>query len=107
MSEEVNQTPVPLRDALSALTNKIELLAGSQTATAEDLAMLGTALERVGGRASIVEIEYIATELINRLSQELEDFTAQKSQEVNQVGAQQISLLTGLDAVSLFFYWLS
>jgi hypothetical protein len=52
-------TDIMLRGALSALKTKIEALASSETATAEDLAMLGTALERIAGRTTAIEVEMV------------------------------------------------
>jgi len=55
-------TDMMLRGALSALKTKIEALASSETATAEDLAMLGTALERIAGRTTAIEVEMLGEE---------------------------------------------
>ena len=52
-------TDMMLRGALSALKTKIEALASSETATAEDLAMLGTALERIAGKTTAIEVEML------------------------------------------------
>ena len=55
-------TDILLRGALSALKTKIEALATSETATAEDLAMLGTALERIAGKTTAIEVEMLGEE---------------------------------------------
>ena len=55
-------TDMMLRGALSALKTKIEALASSETATAEDLAMLGTALERIAGKTTAIEVEMLGEE---------------------------------------------
>lgn len=55
-------TDILLRGALSALKTKIEALASSETATAEDLAMLGTALERIAGKTTAIEVEILGEE---------------------------------------------
>lgn len=44
-----------LRDAVRALKQKI--LTGAETATPEELAYLGTAIDRIGGRATVLEVE--------------------------------------------------
>lgn len=55
-------TDIVFRGALSALKAKIEALATSDTATAEDLAMLGSALERIAGKTSAIEVEMVGDE---------------------------------------------
>lgn len=55
-------TEIMLRGALSALKTKIEALANSEAATAEDLAMLGTAFERIAGKTTAVELEMVGDE---------------------------------------------
>mgnify|MGYP006877475418 FL=1 len=44
-----------LRDAVRAIKQKI--LTGADTATPEELAYLGTAIDRIGGRATVLEVE--------------------------------------------------
>jgi len=44
-----------LRDAVKAIKQKI--LTGAETATPEELAYLGTAIDRIGGRATVLEVE--------------------------------------------------
>jgi hypothetical protein len=44
-----------LRDAIAAVKNKISSAAAD--ATPEELAYLGTAIDRIGGRATVLEIE--------------------------------------------------
>jgi DNA anti-recombination protein RmuC len=55
-------TDIMLRGALNALKTKIEALAASETASAEDLAMLGTALERIAGKTTAIEVEMVGEE---------------------------------------------
>jgi hypothetical protein len=55
-------TDIMLRGALNALKTKIEALAASETATAEDLAMLGTALERIAGKTTAIEVAMVGEE---------------------------------------------
>jgi hypothetical protein len=47
-----------LRDAIGAIKDKA--VSAAQTATSEDLAYISTALEKLGGNASIIEIEDFA-----------------------------------------------
>lgn len=56
-------TEIMLRGALTALKTKIEAIAKSESATAEDLALLGTALERIAGKTTAIEIEILGDEL--------------------------------------------
>ena len=44
-----------LHDAVRAIKQKI--LTGAETATPEELAYLGTAIDRIGGRATVLEVE--------------------------------------------------
>ena len=44
-----------LRDAVRAIKAKIETAA--EIATPEELAYLGTAIDRIGGRATVLEVE--------------------------------------------------
>lgn len=46
-----------LRDAVKAIKGKIEIAAGN--ASPEELAYLGTAIDRIGGRATVLEVEEI------------------------------------------------
>lgn len=55
-------TEIMLKGALSALKTKIEALAASETATAEDLALLGTALERIAGKTTAIEVQILGDE---------------------------------------------
>jgi hypothetical protein len=48
-----------LRDAIGAIKDKA--VSAAQTATSEDLAYISTALEKLGGNASIIEIEDFAS----------------------------------------------
>lgn len=48
-----------LKDAISAIIEKIKIAADS--ASAEELAYLATALERIGGKASVSELDELAT----------------------------------------------
>ena len=53
-------TDTLLRDALSALKTKIEALASLETATAEEVVLLSTAVERIAGQAGADEVEQVA-----------------------------------------------
>jgi hypothetical protein len=55
-------TDIMLRGALTALKTKIAAIAQSKSATAEDLALLGTALERIAGKTTAIEIEMLGEE---------------------------------------------
>ncbi len=46
-----------LRDAVRAIKAKIETAA--ESATPEELAYLGTAIDRIGGRATVLEVEEV------------------------------------------------
>lgn len=46
-----------LASAYATLRDRIAALAAAPAITAEELAFLGTALERIGGRASVLEVE--------------------------------------------------
>lgn len=50
-------TDTLLVEALDALKTKIKALAALDAATAEDIALLGTAFERIAGKATAVEIQ--------------------------------------------------
>ena len=63
-------TDMMLRGALAALKTKIEALAASEKATAEDLAMLGTALERIAGKTTAIEVEMVGEEQRTAVSNE-------------------------------------
>lgn len=48
-----------LRDAVRAIKAKIETAAAAAAATPEELAYLGTAIDRIGGRATVLEVEEV------------------------------------------------
>ena len=55
-----------LRDAITAVKNKISSAAAD--ATPEELAYLGTAIDRIGGRATVLEIEQMGDAIKGEIS---------------------------------------
>ena len=55
-----------LRDAIAAVKNKISSAAAD--ATPEELAYLGTAIDRIGGRATVLEIEQMGDAIKEEIS---------------------------------------
>ncbi|MDP1605646.1 MAG: hypothetical protein Q8L93_03225 [Rhodocyclaceae bacterium] len=51
----MSQSSPLLRNAVRAIKEKI--ISGASTATPEELAYLGTAIDRIGGRATVIEVE--------------------------------------------------
>lgn len=106
-----------LREALRALKAKIETAAAF--ATPEELAYLGTALERIGGRATLLEVEDIGDQkkaelqalaaqlsaaLASETSSELAAFRDQLAEEIATMTSAAEALLTttglALDALA-------
>ena len=56
-----------LRDAVKAIKQKI--LTGAESASPEELAYLGTAIDRIGGRATVLEVEEIGDIKIAELTE--------------------------------------
>lgn len=56
-----------LRDAVRAIKSKIE--AAAEIATPEELAYLGTAIDRIGGRATVLEVEEMGDIKIAEISE--------------------------------------
>ncbi|KQT54633.1 hypothetical protein ASG43_03335 [Aureimonas sp. Leaf454] len=75
----------PLSDALLALKTQIQSL--SATATAEEVAMLGVAMEKIAGRVSAVELQIIADDLKAALTAH----GATKTSEVNTAATTALS----------------
>jgi hypothetical protein len=92
-------TDIPLKDALLALKAKINEVSTAPATTAEDLAMLGTAIEKIAGRVSVVEFELIAQDL----TQQLQTLAAQKLAEVTSAVDQIDDLVetTNTDFINL------
>jgi hypothetical protein len=85
---------VALRDALTTLKNKINSVASAETVTAEDLAMLATAVQRIAGEVSVDEFTVVADEKAAELAQQLVNATA----TLNAAGASITAALNTLMA---------
>lgn len=85
-------TDIPLKDALLALKAKINEVSTAPATTAEDLAMLGTAIEKIAGRVSVVEFELIAQDL----TQQLQTLAAQKLAEVSGASGSAVGEIEDL-----------
>ena len=80
-----------LRDAVKALKQKIKDSAGS--ATPEELAYLGTAIDRIGGRATVLEVEEIGDVKIDEITQHTQTKISEITTASNELKAEA-SLLT-------------
>lgn len=90
-------TDIMLRGALAALKTKIEAIAKEPGVTAEDLAMLGTALERIAGKTTAVEIEMLGDEqkvAIKTLT------TAERNAALDAMAQKRAEIRAAVDALS-------
>jgi hypothetical protein len=71
-----------LRDAIKALKQKIQTSAS--TATPEELAYLGTAVDRIGGRATVLEVEEIGDIKMQELTDLYDQLSAAIDTDVSQ-----------------------
>lgn len=84
-----------LKDAVSAINAKIQVAAGG--ASAEELAYLATAVERIGGRASIFEIDELATSQKQIM---LDGFDAARAAALSELTLNKTNSLTAIDSVT-------
>lgn len=84
-----------LRDAVKSIKAKIETAAG--TATPEELAYLGTAIDRIGGRATVLEVEEMGDIKIVEISEHANAIKTGMSDQLNVI---RIQALAGVDAAA-------
>lgn len=82
-----------LKDAVSAINAKIQAAAGS--ASAEELAYLATAVERIGGKVSVFEIDEMATSLKEGM------FTGFETAKQTAIAELNTNNVAGMAAVTL------
>lgn len=85
-----------LKDAVSAINAKIQVAAVA--ATAEELAYLATAVERIGGRASIFEIDELATSQKQIM---LEGFDEARASALLELTLNKTNSLTTVNSATL------
>lgn len=80
-----------LRDAITAVKNKISSAAAD--ATPEELAYLGTAIDRIGGRATVLEIEQMGDTIKEEVSSIIDGVKAELDTYVQTATNTQIGVL--------------
>ena len=80
-----------LRDAIAAVKNKISSAAAD--ATPEELAYLGTAIDRIGGRATVLEIEQMGDTIKEELANIIDQVKAELDTYVQTATNTQIGVL--------------
>ena len=80
-----------LRDAITAVKNKISSAAAD--ATPEELAYLGTAIDRIGGRATVLEIEQMGDTIKEEVADIIDQVKAELDTYVQAATNTQIGVL--------------
>ena len=80
-----------LRDAITAVKNKISSAAAD--ATPEELAYLGTAIDRIGGRATVLEIEQMGDTIKEEVNSIIDGVKADLDTYVQSATNTQIGVL--------------
>ena len=80
-----------LRDAITAVKNKISSAAAD--ATPEELAYLGTAIDRIGGRATVLEIEQMGDTIKEEVNSIIDGVKADLDTYVQAATSTQIGVL--------------
>ena len=80
-----------LRDAITAVKNKISSAAAD--ATPEELAYLGTAIDRIGGRATVLEIEQMGDTIKEEVNSIIDGVKADLDIYVQSATNTQIGVL--------------
>lgn len=80
-----------LRDAITAVKNKISSAAAD--ATPEELAYLGTAIDRIGGRATVLEIEQMGDTIKEEVAVIIDQVKAELDTYVQTATNTQIGVL--------------
>lgn len=85
-------TDILLRDAVRAIKAKIS--AAADQASPEELAYLGTAIDRIGGRATLLELEELADALKAEVTALVEAERATLTTDVDAIVAAGIATMT-------------